>query len=453
MSISIVGAVFIVFGIAGWLYSQRTFLIVLSASAALVTTAGVTVGGSSIPPFFLLATLATFTVAVDFARGASISHRSIALFGVMLGWSFIITALGPLLFGGIPVLDPRAGIDEQVNAPTPLAYTPSMAAQFAYLALGVGVVLYLASRNSLSPALLSPAIGLGTVMSAARLVPPLASPIDFLFRNYESAAYNQYEDRHFGIFAEPSYLAVFSVTAIAYIAFRLPLARGWRQWVLAFVGVLALVNLLASASGTAALSVLVLAAMAAAYGGWMYLVRNGAWRQLLPGRTSTHETRRGRGIRIVIVSGALIGILVLLVPNPISQLTLGTITEKIGTQSFVNRTSADLFSIQLLLDTYGLGVGLGANRPSSLLTLLLSSVGVIGTVLFAAAIGLALWNARARKAWRPVIVALIALLVAKVVAEPALSTPLLWLAVGACVYAGRQAYRPPSEWRIRFHPN
>lgn len=55
---------------------------------------------------------------------------------------------------------------------------------------------------------------------------------------------------------------------------------------------------------------------------------------------------------------------------------------KSETQSYYSRTTADLHAIKLFLETYGLGVGLGSNRPSSLLPYLLSQVGVIGTFLF-----------------------------------------------------------------------
>jgi hypothetical protein len=50
--------------------------------------------------------------------------------------------------------------------------------------------------------------------------------------------------------------------------------------------------------------------------------------------------------------------------------------------SFINRTAADLYSLQLVFQTYGLGVGLGSNRSSSLLATLVSNVGVAGTLAF-----------------------------------------------------------------------
>jgi len=57
-------------------------------------------------------------------------------------------------------------------------------------------------------------------------------------------------------------------------------------------------------------------------------------------------------------------------------------TEKNQTLSYVHRLAADYFALQLTGATYGLGVGLGSNRPSSFATCLLSEVGIIGAILF-----------------------------------------------------------------------
>ena len=43
---------------------------------------------------------------------------------------------------------------------------------------------------------------------------------------------------------------------------------------------------------------------------------------------------------------------------------------------------SDAFAIRIFFNTYGLGAGLGSNRPSSLVTYLLSNVGLVGCVLF-----------------------------------------------------------------------
>jgi hypothetical protein len=61
---------------------------------------------------------------------------------------------------------------------------------------------------------------------------------------------------------------------------------------------------------------------------------------------------------------------------------IGLTVSKGETGSFANRTASDLYGLQLFAQTYGLGLGLGSNRVSSLLTTLLSCVGLLGTLAF-----------------------------------------------------------------------
>jgi hypothetical protein len=55
---------------------------------------------------------------------------------------------------------------------------------------------------------------------------------------------------------------------------------------------------------------------------------------------------------------------------------------KSSSNSFLYRMSADIYSFMIFIKSYGLGVGIGSTRPSSLLPYLLSTVGIIGTILF-----------------------------------------------------------------------
>jgi hypothetical protein len=55
---------------------------------------------------------------------------------------------------------------------------------------------------------------------------------------------------------------------------------------------------------------------------------------------------------------------------------------KSSSLSYKARTTADLHALKLFIDTYGFGVGLGSNRPSSILPYLLSQLGFVGTWLF-----------------------------------------------------------------------
>src|SRR6185312_9230318 len=75
---------------------------------------------------------------------------------------------------------------------------------------------------------------------------------------------------------------------------------------------------------------------------------------------------------------------------------------------------------------------LGANRASSFFPGLLSTVGLVGTLLFAVAVvGLVRRGAAVRE-YRPVAWALVALLVVKVIAGPDLSdtSGIMWLSLG-----------------------
>ncbi|MDF2917872.1 MAG: hypothetical protein K0S70_2089 [Microbacterium sp.] len=420
MSISLLGIIFLGLGVIGWLFSERLFIATIAASAVFSTSAAVTIAGNGIPPFHVVGALAVVSAIVSMLRGAKVRHPAVPLLVLLLVWSVLVTAWAPTLFAGIPILDPRAGIDRQVYDPTPLAYTPSMAAQVAYLIVGVGVAIYLAQRPRLTPAVITIPITIGTALSALRLVPGLAEPMDAIFRNSASAGYLGFVQRHFGVFAEPSYLAVFSIAALAFTVYRLRASRGTERVALVAVVLLAPVNLFAASSGTGALGFVLLVGIALVYYGTRFLfarMKLNPWWLLLP-----------LGVVIALIT-----------PNPLTASIAEVLDDKSGSASFRNRFASDLFSLDLTLDTFGIGVGLGASRPSSFATLVLSNLGVIGFALLAVALCLAIARVRITPGWTPAAVALFALVLAKVIAEPALSTPLLWLLVGACLYAGNRA--------------
>lgn len=433
LDVSAVGGVFAVLGLFTWLFRPQAFILVLAASGAFFSTAAITVAGNSVPPFYFLAVLATLSAAASWLRGHRVRHPAVPILAVFLVWSAVITAAGPAIFAGISILDPRGGIDSQVLEPGSLTYTPSMAAQVVYLALGIGVAFFLAQSRDVGPSFLSQTFFWGSVTSVLALVPGLREPVDQLFRNYASAGYNVYEQRHAGIYVEPSLLAMFSIAAVAYGIYRLPRARGGEKIVIYLTVLASLINISLSASGTAALSIVVLIAVAFVGYSYGFLIR---------------------GARLP-VAGVLVMpffFATLLLPNPITNAIFDIIEGKSGSQSFRARTASDLFSLDLTFKTYGLGVGVGANRPSSFATMLVSSVGIVGFVLFVVAIVLVMRRAAARADWVPVVVALFALMVAKVIAEPALSTPVMWLAIGGCLHGAGAHLRERSGSAASLEP-
>jgi hypothetical protein len=89
-----------------------------------------------------------------------------------------------------------------------------------------------------------------------------------------------------------------------------------------------------------------------------------------------------------------------------------------------------VYGLTLFKNTYGLGVGLGSSRHSSLIPTALSTVGIIGTALFAMVLyrTVKLFPGRlAPAALQMTFWSLIGLLVAQSIAVPDINRPTLWV--------------------------
>jgi hypothetical protein len=98
--------------------------------------------------------------------------------------------------------------------------------------------------------------------------------------------------------------------------------------------------------------------------------------------------------------------------------------DKSDTGSFIYRTTADLYSVLLTINTYGLGVGLGSNRPSSLLATVLSNTGVLGLGLFLTMAFQFVRNGSLTKSW--IRWSGIALLIDLALSGPDITFPPMW---------------------------
>jgi hypothetical protein len=132
-----------------------------------------------------------------------------------------------------------------------------------------------------------------------------------------------------------------------------------------------------------------------------------------------------------------IGLMVFVGSPEVRDLINVVLLQKSDGDSFRVRLESDLQGFEILWHTYGLGVGLGSNRPSSFLTFLLSNLGVLGFLLFVMFLvtltRLALHNISRLKQdgmnnW---VVAgvwgLWATIVAKIIAQPDLSFSPMWV--------------------------
>ncbi|WP_242090264.1 hypothetical protein [Curtobacterium sp. DN_7.5] len=411
---TILGAV-LALVLAGLVVTRRTawLPIVLGVTAGLPYSAAVSVGGNSVPLFFVAGLLAVVLLLAP-APGALAPHWTRVVLVCFVAWSLLITVAAPWFFRGIRVLSSRGGVDLQVLDPDTLAFTASTAGQVAYVLIAVAVLLYLV-RAGAALTTVTVAFAVGTVGTTLRGIMVVSSG-DLLgpLMDTTNAIYADPGTRLRGVFNEPSELAAFSLPAAVFFAMMASTGvrrRRWPWWLLALT---ACANLLQAASGVA----VVASGVVVSAGIVVLLVRS-----LVLG---------GVGVQWFVLGGLAAAFVLIGWWSELTAPIVELVDDKIGSQSWNARTGADVFSLQLIGQTGGLGVGLGGNRPSSFAVALPSTIGVPGTVLFLLLVVGAVLATRTDRGLLPASVSLVALLIAKSVGNPDLSTPVLWLLIGVC---------------------
>ncbi|MGN6501857.1 MAG: hypothetical protein ACTHKX_03000, partial [Pseudolysinimonas sp.] len=347
-------------------------------------------------------------------RAASRGRLAADLAGVALVvWAAVITIAGPRIFAGMRVFDPALGVDSQVGNMSTLEPSLGNLAQLGYLTLGVLVVLAAGRLFPVDARMLGSALWVALVLAAVRLVAEPAWPHELL-QNMPGYSYATPE-RLSGTFYEPSVLGLYLVAAACYFGVRLLRGPALRTRVSAVIALgLVAIEFVANASGTALLGLIVVAAAGAA----LMLLR------LL-------RTPRV-GVSPWAVIGATGALALGLTQLPLLyDLTVGSVERKASSFSYLARGAANERSWQIFLETSGLGVGLGSHRPSSLFFLVLSCLGLVGTVLLVVLIAAALRSAARTEpaaGW-----ALLGVVVSGVIAVPDLSMPVIWCEVAVCV--------------------
>lgn len=424
--LSVLGAVFIAAAVAALFLGTDRLLWVVAAAVPFTATAGVTLAGQSLVmyPFIaivLVAICASRAGVGRLLRENLSTRRALGLLVALGLWSIVVTVLGPLLFAGTPVLDPKRGIDTGVGDPQPLAFALSNVAQLGYLLIGIATVIAIGTTRRLSPHLPAVAFGVGTVVSSGRYLLPEALQTT-LFDNSNNVAYttgqfNGDVERLRGIFSEPSSFGAFSAAGAVFFFVAAGRLGGRTRLLYLGLGVWSFVNAVYSFSGGALITGLIVLALLAAKG------------------VATLVLSRSRINPAALLSILLIPVLWLLVGHNVLAFVQQVISNKTDSSSFANRTAANDFSYDLMPQTFGLGVGLGSNRPSSFVASVVSTIGLPGLVLFGF-VFVALTVAAVRTeefsaaAW-----ALVTIIVSKVVAGPDISDPPMWFLLGVCAYA------------------
>jgi hypothetical protein len=335
----------------------------------------------------------------------------------------------PRFFADLPVYSPRLGIDGQVGNLTPLSWSFSNLGQALYLSLNIGVVLSIFTKKSISPdssIFLWLGLGLFFIFFALQIGTRffgLPYPADILYSNpiyyqgYEQVLPGLGLPRLNATFSEPSNAGSYLGAMLAFILTLAFQTRRKRYWLASLCVMIALL-LTTSSSGYLVLGVV--GAVALGLPLLKFLLKQSLSKKLL-------------GTWASIVFACLVAVIpVTIAVFPILD---EVILSKPQSNSFINRISSDLDALTILVQTYGLGAGLGSNRPSSFLTYLLSNIGWLATGCFFVALWVLFyttWTKQNAPA-QAVVAALSAYLVAKLIAAPDLADSLLWVLMAVVI--------------------
>ncbi len=374
-------------------------------------------GGRGVQPYYVVALLVVLRAFLDrkrrFDGAPSFNGRSALLVFALIGVGSALVL--PVVFAGVPVYSPSLGLEEGFALRPPLSLSQSNFAQAAYLLLQVLVVW---AAAALSP--FSRSTRKFYVFTFYLLVSVIflqlscrGLGLQFPYKMLQNNPGYYMEDistdlRPPGTFAEPSMaglaLTMFLVGFLSeYLAGE---GSRWRVLVaLAAVGVV-------SSSSSVIATVIVGAAMFVVSG------KNGIG-------SSRPRHQLSKILFIVIVAVAL-GL------SPLKDTLISQTVGKGDTDSFAKRLTADVYALDLAASTHWIGVGLGSNRPSSLLASLLSNLGALGSACFFILFILLLSNAKGNARW--VRWSAAAVIADMIIGVPDITTVSLWVVMALAVH-------------------
>jgi hypothetical protein len=371
-----IGVVFFCCGAYCFLRKEEGLLGLLIIAIAFEASSAVNIADRGIQPYYVVALWIILRAFANRALGirsdASMPQgRSLLLFGAIAIASGLVY---PIVFAGIPVYEPKIGIDDGLFIRPPLKLGLNNLAQAGFLACHICVLYAILSLRVCAKKARSAYVVTFYIVAAVVFVQSLcqifgiAFPYKLLLSNPGQSVWdasgNAAGTRNPGTFSEPSLVGGFMVLyCMGFIAEYLS-GKGRASRVLV---ALAATGAIAS-SGSLFILLLFIILLAIRYSPFRF-----------PWYLSMRRSKRIGWILLLLVMPA---ILVLAVsPSYRETLALETMS-KSDSGSFVNRSAADLYALQLLAQTHGAGVGIGSNRASSMLASLFSTVGIAGVLAF-----------------------------------------------------------------------
>ena len=435
---TIIGVVFLVCGVYCFFLKEDGLFGLLIIASVFEASSAINFADRGIQPYYIIATLVILRALIKWSlgiqRGSSVPRGAwLLLFGVIaIGSAFIL----PSVFAGVPVYDPKIGIDDGFLVRPPLRFGLNNLGQVGFLACHIATAYSIPSLNfsfsktrrgyTLAFYIIAVVIIAQSAFQGAGLPFP-----DSLIRNNPGYAitdstFGVSGTRNSGTCTEPSIAGAFLVLfGCGFLAEYLAGKGGIWKALLALI----VSGLVASSGSLVTIGVITP----------LLLLRFSPFKTVL----SINTTQMLRYLRILLAIVVPIA-LALLSFSGFTGILTSLVFSKGSTSSFLNRTTADVYALKLLADSHWLGVGLGSNRASSFLTSMLSTVGVAGTVAFGVYFFKLFLKLDDRYAWLKW--AAFGLLLNMCIGIPDVTMPLLWVPILlATQYSSRRRKNYPGR--------
>lgn len=294
---------------------------------------------------------------------------------------FIISITSPIIFQGTEVVIPRLGISLESIGPLILNF--SIIGQLLYLLLNISTVTYICNyKKLLKKSMYSISLSLDKYVSIIATIPiffliwelmsrlfDIYYPYEILFSNkFGSHAYNQSFAlgiyRFNSTFSEPSFFGLFSSGFTIFFLCRASkiLSFNFFMYITYFFTTI-------STTSTTGMTALLFGHIAVI----IFSIFN---------HKEIINSKKTRKIILISIPCIILFIFAIAFHELTELIIKYQFIEKTSNESGISRLGADQFSLLVIIRTYFIGAGLGANRPSSFLMYLASNTGLVGLFLF-----------------------------------------------------------------------
>lgn len=376
-------AFFLTIGLFLFVYGPNAILAGLVVASIFQATAFINIGNSPIIIYYFFGVLLVLRKMLDVVWLPSTAHwpEGNKKFLLWIIYFFMVSFIGslvlPFIFDNFPVYSPKLSIDEQYNNQTPLQFSFTHLNQLIQLFTNALIVMAVWIQRV--PPMFFIKVILFTFVIAIFLacwqlisnISGLYFPNDLFFSVIGWSIGNQQLAGSFlrisSVFLEPSSFSVYLVGIFTFLLVWWIKRPGW----IVFLGMgLALFCMLTTLSTTAYLGIM-LVILAALCGFGLLQLLNGGW-----------IDRTLFSIFLALVLMLWLVLIFVTASSEFRTILDFVLLEKSAGDSFRARFEADIQSLVIMMKTYGFGLGLGSNRPSSFLAFLISNVGIPGLILF-----------------------------------------------------------------------